>query len=142
MELEFVALTKLGNETEWTRDLLYEIPLGKKVISLILILGDGQATLTWAYSDIYNEKSRHMNLKHKYVRKLIEYGTIFLTYVKSSELSYSIDQTLTIELVRSTSTRMMLNSLSKSPPMMTTLPDYTNKYISSSKVTTNHSIRR
>lgn len=83
-----------------------------------------------------------MNLKHKYVRKLIEYGTIFLTYVKSSELSYSIDQTLTIELVRSTSTRIMLNSLIKSPPMMTTLPDYTNKYISSSKVTINHLISR
>lgn len=57
MESEFLALIKIGKEAEWLRNLLYEI---------------------------YNEKSRHTSLKHEYMRKLIEHGVIFLTYVKSS----------------------------------------------------------
>ena len=84
MESEFVALTKTGKEAEWLRDFLLEISLISKSVSSILIHCDSQATLARAYSDIYNGKSRHISLRHDYVRKLIKDGIISLTFVKLS----------------------------------------------------------
>ena len=50
MESEFVALAAAGNEAEWLRNLLYEIPLWPTPISSISIRCDSQATLAKAYS--------------------------------------------------------------------------------------------
>lgn len=41
------------------------------------------ATLAKAYSQIYNDKSRHFGLRHSYVRQLITDGVITLNFVKS-----------------------------------------------------------
>ena len=45
---------------------------------------DSEATLSRAYSQIYNGKSRHIGLKHDYIRQLIESGTISIVYIKSN----------------------------------------------------------
>lgn len=60
MKSEFVALSKMGKESEWLKDLLYELPLGWKNISSTPIMCDSQAALAKAY----NGKSRYMSLKH------------------------------------------------------------------------------
>lgn len=112
MESDFVALAETGKEAEWLRNLLYEIPLDIKDISSIPILCDNQATLARAYNEVYNEKCRHMSLRHEYVRKLIKHGVIFLTSVKSSEnLADPFTKPLTKEVVRSTSSKMGLKLL-------------------------------
>nr|GEW21367.1 zinc finger, CCHC-type [Tanacetum cinerariifolium] len=53
---EFVALAAAGNEAEWLRNLVYEIPLWPKPISTISIRCDSAATLAKAYSQVYNGK--------------------------------------------------------------------------------------
>ena len=54
-----------------------------------------------AYSKIYNEKFRHISLRHEYVRQLIEYGIIFIVYVKSSSnLADPFTKGLSRDLVR------------------------------------------
>nr|GFB34246.1 zinc finger, CCHC-type [Tanacetum cinerariifolium] len=60
MESEFVALAAAGNEAEWLRNLIYEIPLWPKPISTISIRCDSASTLAKAYSQVYNGKSRHL----------------------------------------------------------------------------------
>ena len=45
MELEFVALVSTGQEAEWLRDLLLEIPLANKDVLEVLIHYDSQDTL-------------------------------------------------------------------------------------------------
>ena len=45
---------------------------------------DSEATLSRAYSQIYNGKSRHIGLKYDYIRQLIESGTISIVYIKSN----------------------------------------------------------
>ena len=110
MESEFVALA--DKEAEWLRDFLLEIPLISKNVSYISILCDNQATLARAYSDIYNGKSRHISLRHDYVRKLIKDEVISLTFVKSNEnLPNPFTKPLTRDLVKSTSKKLGLKLL-------------------------------
>ena len=112
MESEFVALAETGKEAEWIKDFLLEIPLTSKNVSSISIHCDSQATLGRAYSEIYNGKSRHISLRHDYVRKLIKDGIISLTYIKSSEnLADPFTKPLVRDLVRSTSRGMGLKLL-------------------------------
>ena len=45
---------------------------------------DSQTTLGRAYSKMYNDKSKHIGLRHDYIRQLIESGTISIGYVRSN----------------------------------------------------------
>ena len=68
MVAEFVALALACKEGEYQKELLHEVPLWRKPIPPIFIRCDGVATLAKAYSQIYNGKSRHIVLRHSYVR--------------------------------------------------------------------------
>lgn len=46
---------------------------------------DSSVALSRAYSDVYNGKSRHISMRHTYVRETITNGVITLTFVKSRE---------------------------------------------------------
>ena len=86
------------------RNFLLQISLTSNNMSLILIHCDSQATPARAYSDIYNRKSRHISLRHDYVRKFIKDEIISLTFVKSSEnLVDPFTKPLTRNLVKTTS---------------------------------------
>ena len=84
MESDFVALASAGQEAQCLRDLLLEIPLACENSNKVSIHCDSQATLARAYSEVYNGKSRHISLRHEYVRKLIKDGIISLMFVRSS----------------------------------------------------------
>uniref|UniRef100_A0A2N9EQJ0 CCHC-type domain-containing protein n=1 Tax=Fagus sylvatica TaxID=28930 RepID=A0A2N9EQJ0_FAGSY len=84
MESEFIVLASAGKEAEWLMNMLYDIELWPQPMSAISIYCDSQATMSKAYSKIYNGKSRHISLRHEYVRQLIEDGVISIVYVKSS----------------------------------------------------------
>ncbi|GJR78680.1 zinc finger, CCHC-type containing protein [Tanacetum coccineum] len=60
-----------GKEAEWLKNLLLEILLWSKPIAPISIRCDSAATLVKAYSQMYNEKSRHLGVRHSMIRELI-----------------------------------------------------------------------
>ena len=64
--------------------MLLDIKLWPQPIPAILVYCNIEATLGKAYSKIYNGKSRHIGLKHDYIRQLIESGTISIVYVRSN----------------------------------------------------------
>ena len=104
MKSKFVALVETSKEAEWLRDFLLEISLISKSVNSILIHYDSQATLAQAYSDIYNGKSRHISLRHDYMKKLIKDGIISLTFVKlSGNLADPFTKSLARNLVKMTS---------------------------------------
>ena len=114
MEYEFVTLAETGKEAEWLRNFLLEIPLTSNDLFSISIHCYSQANLARAYSKIYNGKSKHISLRHDYVRKLIKDGIISLTFVKSSKnLADSFTKPLARDLVKSTSKGMGLKLLNK-----------------------------
>ncbi|GJR59821.1 zinc finger, CCHC-type containing protein [Tanacetum coccineum] len=85
MESKFMALAAADKEAEWLRNLILEIPLWSKPIAPILIRCDSAATLARAYSQLYNEKSRHLGVRHSMIRELITNGVISIEFVRSQQ---------------------------------------------------------
>ena len=72
-------------------------------MSSIFSYCDSQATISKAFSKIYSEKSRHINLKHKYTRQLISDGIIIIVYVRfCNNLADLFTKGLSRDLVRNT----------------------------------------
>nr|GEZ85355.1 zinc finger, CCHC-type [Tanacetum cinerariifolium] len=85
MESAFMALATTGKEAEWLRNLILEIPLWSKPITPSSILCDSAATLTKAYSQMYNGKSRHLGVRHSVIRKLIMNEIVSIEFVRSQQ---------------------------------------------------------
>nr|GEW96918.1 zinc finger, CCHC-type [Tanacetum cinerariifolium] len=85
MEFEFVALAAAGKETEWLRNLILEISLWSKPIAPISIRCDSAVTLAKAYSQMYNEKSRHLGVRHSMIRELIMNEMVSIEFVRSQK---------------------------------------------------------
>ncbi|GKA11199.1 hypothetical protein Tco_0690632, partial [Tanacetum coccineum] len=83
MKSEFVALVAAGKKSEWLRNLILEIPLWSKPIAPISIRCDSVATLAKAYSQMYNEKSRHLGVRHSMIRELITNRVISIKFMWS-----------------------------------------------------------
>ena len=85
MESEFIALDKAGEEAEWLRNFLEDVPCWIKPVSSVMIHCDSQATIGRAQNDVYNGKSRHIRRRHETVKQMISDGVISLAYVRSSD---------------------------------------------------------
>ena len=110
MESELIALAAAGKEAEWIKDLLLDIRLWDTPMPSIPIYCDNEATLSLVYNSVYNGKcSRHVGLRHNFVRQLIEFGTIKVVYVKTNKnLADPFTKPLTRDLVASTARDMGL----------------------------------
>ncbi|KAD3640081.1 hypothetical protein E3N88_29304 [Mikania micrantha] len=60
MESEFIALDKAGEEAEWLRKFVEDVPGWPKPMSAICIHCDCQSAIGRAQSAMYNGKSRHI----------------------------------------------------------------------------------
>nr|GEW31265.1 zinc finger, CCHC-type [Tanacetum cinerariifolium] len=80
MESKFMALTAAGKETEWLKNLLLGIPLWVNPMASISINCDSAATLAKVYSQIYNEKSRHLGVRHSMIREIITNGVVSIEF--------------------------------------------------------------
>ena len=85
MESEFIALDKAGEEAEWLREFLEDIPCWDKPVPSVTINFDSQSALGRARSNMYNSKSRHIRRRHNTIRELLSTGVISLDYVKSKD---------------------------------------------------------
>jgi hypothetical protein len=73
---------------------------------------DSQATLSQAYSHIYNSKSRHIRLRHSYVSQLLTDGVITINFARSVQnLADPLTKGLARDLVWKTSKEMGLKPL-------------------------------
>ena len=102
MEIELIAIEKVGYDAVWLRSLLIDIPLYTN--SSICIHCDCQAAIVRAKSKIYNGKNRHIRLRHNIVRQLIDNGVMFLDFVRSERnLANPLTKPLARRLVSETS---------------------------------------
>ena len=112
MESEFIALAATGKEAEWLRNLLLDINLWPQPMTSTSLYCDSEATLSRAYNKIYNGKSRHISLRHEYVKQLITDGVINIVYVRSNKnLADPLTKGLSRDLVKDTSSGMGLKPL-------------------------------
>ncbi|KAH9659333.1 hypothetical protein KPL70_023823 [Citrus sinensis] len=109
MESEFIALASTGKEAEWLRNLLFDIMLWPQPMPSISLYCDSEATLSRAYNKLYNGKSRHISLRHEYVKQLIADGVINIVYVRTNKsLADPLTKGLSRDLVKDTSFGMRL----------------------------------
>ena len=85
MESEFIALELAGQEAEWLRNLLADIPLWRKQLVSVSLHCDSQAAIGIAKNSVYNGKKRHIRIRHAIVKQLLKNGVISLDYVKSEK---------------------------------------------------------
>ncbi|KAH9672197.1 hypothetical protein KPL70_017637 [Citrus sinensis] len=112
MESEFIALASAGKEAEWLRNLLFDIMLWPQPMPSISLYCDSEATLSRAYNKVYNGKSRHISLRHEYVKQLIADGVINIVYVRTNKnLADPLTKGLSRDLVKDTSYGMGLKPL-------------------------------
>nr|GEU49875.1 hypothetical protein [Tanacetum cinerariifolium] len=77
--------TTAGKEAEWLKNLLLEIPLWVKPMAPISIRCDSAATLAKTYIHMYNEKSRHLGVRHSMICDLITNRMVSIEFVKSQQ---------------------------------------------------------
>ena len=85
MESEFVALDKCGEEAEWLRNFVEDIPNWTKPMPAICVYCDNQSAIGRAHNVMYNGKSRHIRRRHNTIRQLLSSGVISIDYVRSKE---------------------------------------------------------
>ena len=85
MEYEFIALDKCGEEVEWLRHFLEDIPRWPKPMPLICIHYDNKYAISRAQNSMYNGKSRHIRRRHNTIRQLLSTEFIYVDYVKSKD---------------------------------------------------------
>ena len=83
MESQFVALEMASSEAKWLKNFLANIPLGMKPTPTISIHCDSQSTIVVAKNKTFNQKTKHIQLRHNVVKQLLKDGTISIDYVKS-----------------------------------------------------------
>ncbi|RVW84500.1 Retrovirus-related Pol polyprotein from transposon TNT 1-94 [Vitis vinifera] len=104
MESEFIAIDKAGEEAEWLRNFLEDIPNWSKPVPAICIHCDSQLAIGRAQSHNYNGKSRHIRRRHNTVRQLLSNRIISIDYVRSKDnIADPLTKGLTREQVESSS---------------------------------------
>jgi hypothetical protein len=82
MKSEFIIMAVVGKKIEWLRNMLLDIKLWPQPMSAISLYYDNETTMSWAYNNIYNGKSRHISIQYGYIRELIINEIIIIVYVK------------------------------------------------------------
>ena len=117
MESEFIALDKAGEEIEWLRHFLEDIPIWPKSVPARCIHCDSQSAIGRAQSHMYNGKSRHIRRRHNTVRQLLSNGIISIEYVKSKDnIADPLTKGLARELVENSSRGMRLKLVKSELP--------------------------
>ena len=112
MESEFIALDKAGEEAEWLRHFLEDIPIWPQPVLAICIHCDSRSTIGRAQSHIYNGKSRHIRRRHNTVRQLLSNGIMTIEYIRSKEnIADPLTKGLTREQVSKSSRGMGLKPM-------------------------------
>jgi len=111
MESKFIALAVAGKEVEWLRNMLLDIEFWPQPIPVILVYCDSEATLGRAYNKMYNDKSKHIGLRHDYIRQFVESHTISIVYIRSNNnLADPFTKVVSLDMVGVTSIGMRQNS--------------------------------
>ena len=109
MEYEFIALDKCGEEAEWLRHFLEDIPRWPKPVPPICIHCDSQSAIGRAQNNMYNGKSRHIRRRHNTIKQQLSTGVISIDYVKSKDnIADPLTKGLNRELVEKSSKGMGL----------------------------------
>ena len=110
--IKFIALELIGQEAEWLRNILIDMPLWGRQDSPVSLHYDSQTAIGIAKNSMYNGKKRHIRIKHGVVKQLLKLGVISSEYVRSERnLVDPITKGLTRKIILETSRGMGLRPI-------------------------------
>ena len=83
-EAEYVALASSAQEALWLRQLLSE--LTKTPHQMITINEDNQSAICLSKNPQFHGRSKHISLKHHFVRDHVKEGSIEVKYCRTDEM--------------------------------------------------------
>jgi hypothetical protein len=83
MEAEYIALTSAAKEAMWLQKLDQEI---ENKTEAILIFEDNQSTIKTASEEIYNERSKHIDVRYHFIREKIKNNQIKVEYLPTEDM--------------------------------------------------------
>lgn len=83
-EAEYMGLSEASKEAMYLKRFLSELKLQEP--KDIKILNDNQGAQKLAHSNVFHNRTKHIDVRHHFVREAIESGVIVLEYLQSSEM--------------------------------------------------------
>jgi hypothetical protein len=83
-EAEYMALTQATKEAIWLRTFLNE--LGFHSNDATTIFEDNQSAIALAKNPVHHARTKHIDIRHHYIREKLESGDIRLEYIHTSDM--------------------------------------------------------
>jgi transposase InsO family protein len=104
VEAEYMAATQATREAMWWRTLLHE--LGIQSYPTTVIHSDSQGSIALSKNPEHHARSKHIDIRHHFVREQVAAGTVALQYVPTEEMLADV---LTKPLSRDKHTKLVRN---------------------------------
>ena len=87
MEAEYMALTDAAKEIKWIRQLFDELNYGIVPRPPTILKTDNQGALALAKNPVNHSRSKHIDIKHHFIREMISEGIVWLEHVVSGDMA-------------------------------------------------------
>ena len=81
-EAEYIAAAEGVKEATWIRGLVTELGVGQEVLTVFC---DSQSAIHLTKNNRYHDKTKHIDIKHHFIRDIVEKGDIQVCKVHTSE---------------------------------------------------------
>jgi hypothetical protein len=82
-EAEYIALSDAAKESQWLRNLHYEL---NNFINPIIIYEDNQAAIKIAENNMFSNRTKHIDIRYHFIRELIQNNQIKLKYCSTEDM--------------------------------------------------------
>lgn len=83
-EAEYMALSAAAQEATWLQQLLLDLRI--ETAKCVTILEDNQGCIALAKNPVFHSRSKHLDIRHHFVREKLVGGTLKLVYCPSEEM--------------------------------------------------------
>ena len=83
-EAEYVALCQVAKESVWTAEFLRG--LGVSIHDAMMVYVDNQGAIVLAKNSVFHDRSKHIDIQHRYTGSLVKAGTTGLECVPTKEM--------------------------------------------------------
>jgi hypothetical protein len=83
-EAEYMALSSAAQEAIWMSQLLYE--LKRQPLVPAILFEDNQSAICLSKNPQYHGRSRHIDIKHHFIREQVNNGTIDVSYCRTDDM--------------------------------------------------------
>ena len=83
-EAEYIALGSATQEAIWLHQMLTDLRIDTK--GSIEILEDNQSAIAVAKNSVGHKRTKHIDIKHHFIRETVQAGTINLSYCPTADM--------------------------------------------------------